>query len=178
MKKNSQFPACRQARSILNSQFKRSFALIELIVVIGIMLILAAFVTTNLIGSEHKASLDEVVLTIVSDLRLSQTKAMTGDTEGRGATDSYGVYFETGRYVLFHGASYNPAAVDNYAVALGNQIQMSSATFPAAAVVFQKGDGQMSGYISGQDSVTIRNTQTGEQKTIRLNRHGVIISVN
>ncbi len=38
--KNSQFPACRQARSILNSQFKWGFTLIEMIIVVSVIAVM------------------------------------------------------------------------------------------------------------------------------------------
>lgn len=164
--------------NVTMKQCSNGFTLVELMVVIGIMLIFLTLLTPNLFNFQQKASLDSTSLTLIADIRLAQAKAMSGDTEGRGTNDSYGMYFETGRYILFHGTSYNPGDADNYPISLGDQIEISSTTFPSSQVVFQKGSGEVDSYIDGSDSVTLRNTQTGEQKTIQLNRYGIVRSVN
>lgn len=162
---------------LLKKQSQKGFTFIELIVVIGIMTTLLGIATTNLLGAQNSASLNTTVDTLISDIRNQQLKALTTDTQGRATTDNYGVYFETDNYVLFHGSIYSPADPSNYKIDYGNQIQASNISFPNSEIIFSKGNGEISGYTSGSNTITLLNTSTNQQKTIQFNQLGVITGI-
>ncbi len=149
---------------------KKGATLIEIIVIMSIFITLAGLVTINLVGAKHKASLSSSLTLLVADLRSQQLKAMVGDTEGRGLEGSYGIYFTTSQYILFHDL-YNPSNSTNFAINLGDNIQVVSPNF---AVSFATGSGEL----TTNTSIIINNIQTGEQKTIQLNKLGVLTTVN
>jgi prepilin-type N-terminal cleavage/methylation domain-containing protein len=154
----------------------QAFTIIELLVVMGIMAILFSLSTINLMGSKHKASLNSSINVLISDLASQQLKAMVGDTEGRGGSpDNYGIYLQTGNYVLFHGINYLSTDLANFPVNLGDNIQIDSTSFPQSQIVFTAGNGKL---ISGAGLLIVKNTVTGEQKTITLNQYGIITQVN
>jgi prepilin-type N-terminal cleavage/methylation domain-containing protein len=146
--------------------FQRGFALIELMLVIGIMGILLGIVTINLAKVQRNTSLAAATETIISDLKSQQLKAMNGSSETGTSGDSYGVSFDgTNTYVLFRGASKASNPSTNMPVKLDSLITIS-----AASVVFA----QKSGELTTPLSITITNTAGGEQKTLQINKYGAI----
>ncbi len=157
---------------------KYGFTLPELIITFAIAGTLLGLVTINLFGSKNKASLATSITTLITDIDQQRLKAFVGDTEGRTSPDDYGIYFDQNNYVLFHGLNYNPADSTNFAISLGDNIQFTNNLFPQSRVVFNKGSGNVANFTTGANSVTVRNTITGEQKTIVINKFGVLNQAN
>ena len=162
----------------LNKDSNKGFTLIELLVVITINSILFAIIAFNLSGIQNSTSHNAGVNTIISDLKLQQIKAMTGATEGRSANDNYGIYFMTDRYILFHGSAYSAAEPTNFTIELPENIRVQSTAFHGNSVLFSKVSGEISGFTSGNNTIVIRETNLNSDKTITINRYGVITSVN
>lgn len=156
---------------------KKSFTIVELTVVLGMIAILASYVVINLTSVQHSTYMATTVDTFISDLKQQQLKAMVGDTEGRGVNDYYGIYFQTNIYYLFHGANYS-FSTSNQSIPLTNSIEVSATTFPQSQIVFNKGSGEIVGFTAGANTVTLRNIVTDEQKIITINRYGVITQIN
>lgn len=133
------------------------FTLIELILIMGVIAVLFAVSSINLTGSQQKASVNSTIASLVADIKSQQFKAMTGD----GGTD-HGIRFDTTSYILLP---------ENFVVDLGNNLQLST-TFPANTITFSQGSGEITGFTTGSDTVTL-----GDQ-TLRLNLYGVITSQN
>lgn len=156
----------------------RGATLIEIIVVIGIFTTLFGLITVNLLNLPQKASLQSSLTTFISDFKHQQSKAMFLDTNGSLTTSDFGMYFEQNRYTLFRGNTFSPGSSDNFTVALGENVQFASIFFPSSIVVFQRQSGEVLGFNPALNSITLKNTQTNEQKTIQINRYGVITNVN
>lgn len=147
------------------------FTLIEMILVLAITAFLLGFIAINLTTSQRKASLSTTVTTFITDLHQQQMKAMTGDTEGRASADSYGVHLDTNKYVLFYGTSYNALDTSNSPITLENGLQFGTS---GVDVIFS----QLNGEISNPLSVILQDTTNGTQKTIDLNKYGIVIAVD
>lgn len=152
----------------------------ELVIVMSVIALLTGFTTINLIRPQTTATGSSALNTLVSDLKEQQIKAMAGDSEdqtGASAAQPHGIFIEANKYTLFRGPSFNPAEPNNFTVNLETGLALSN-TFPPSGptgeIVFEKRSGEVSGYISGSDTITITNTQTGEQKTITVNRYGTV----
>lgn len=156
---------------------KRGFTLIETIVVMGIVFLLLALVAPNFLNFNSKTTINTAVDTFITDLKNQQIKAMTGDTEGRGIPDSYSIYIQPGSYTLFHGANYSQQDTSNFLVPIDSQYQIST-TFPSNKIIFASGSGEIDGFVNNQNSVTIRETSTGSQKVIILNKYGTVTQIN
>lgn len=158
---------------------RRGFTIIEVLITMGIIAVLLALSSINLLGAKNKVSLNSSVNVFVSDLAQQQLKAIVGNTEVSGGNpDAYGIYFQTGSYVLFHGTNYVPADTSNFTVNLGDNIQFANIVFPQNKIVFATGSGELFGFVNGSNTVAIKNTITSEQKTVTLNQYGVITQVN
>ena len=161
---------------IKNSQ--GGFTITELMVVIGIITTLLGLTAINLLGSRNKASLASTIDPLVADIKQHQIKAMVGDTEGQATAYSFGVRFETTRYILFRGTTYSSTDSANFTVDLDNSVNFENITFSTAQIVFAQGSGEINGFTSGSNTVKVRNIRSNDQKTITINRYGVITSIN
>jgi type II secretory pathway pseudopilin PulG len=162
---------------IISLRRARGFTLIEVLLVMGVTFALASFMSLNIFNSKASADINTTLYTFISDFKNQQTKAMVGDTEGRGIADTYGVYINSDQYILFHGANYNPGDTANFTVKLPDTFQMST-TFPSSKIVFTQGSGEVSPFTIGQNTITITNTKTNAAKTIQINKYGIITDVN
>ena len=150
----------------------RGFTLIELTVVVSIIITLLGFITISLVRSQQTASLTSVEEILVADLRQQQLKSMIGDTEGRATSDSYGIHFDSNRYILFH-KEYLMGDSTNFAIDLAQNFQFES---PGTNVIFQKISGEIS--VDSISSITLLDTTNGNKKTITINKYGVIMGIN
>jgi len=150
------------------------FTLPELLIVMGILAILFGFITPNLLHFRQRAVLNTTVDTLVSDLKSQQTKAMVGDTEGRADSDHYGIYFESKRYTLFHGIAFDPLDTSNFSIDLEQSQTFSDINVPDSSIIFSKGSGEVLGFISGSDNITLTDSTNGNQIIIQINAYGAI----
>lgn len=156
---------------------KKGFTLVEITVVIGIIAVIVSYSVINLTTVQHTTYVGTTIDTFISDLKQQQLKAMVGDTEGRGVNDYYGIYFGTSDYALFHGSTYS-AGPSNPIIPLTTSVQFTNVTFPQSQIVFNKGSGEIVGFAVGSNTVTLVNVVTNEQKTITINRYGVVTQIN
>ena len=157
-----------------NLMSKKGFTLIELMIVMAIVSILIGIVTINLLQLRNTTSVTSNIDALVSDLRSQQIKAMIGATEGRTSTDSYGIYFLSDQYVLFHGTIYNPADTSNFVVNLPEDLEIQATTLPNNTIVFSQLSGEIAGFSGTSASITVQLINSGVQRVITLNRYGVI----
>lgn len=156
---------------------QRGFTYPELIVIMGVVSMLFGFITVNLLSIQHKASINATTTMLISDIKSQQIKAMVGEKETGLTGASYGIYFEQNRYILFVGPVYLPTEPSNFPINLEQNMQFTNIAFPNATLVFSQGSGEVSTFIEGASSVTLKKTVGNEQKTIVINRYGVITSV-
>lgn len=156
---------------------KHGFSIPEVMVVMAIILMSSALIFGNLLSLRQSTSITATVDSLVADIKAQQTKAMVGDTEG-GVAGSYGVHFEATRYVLFHGSTFSSIDPKNVVVTLDSSTQFSSVTFPSAQIVFSQLSGEVAGFVSGANAITLKDNKSTKQKIITVNRYGAITSIN
>ncbi len=158
-------------------KLKRGFSLIETLIAIGVFLTVVVIISPNSFNLISTSASTNALYTLITDLRNQQIKAMVGDTEGRGTPDTYGVYIQSSQYTLFHGQNYSVADSSNFAIPIGTGYQLTT-TFGSGKIVFASGSGEIVGFVSNQNSITVSDTRNGGQKTIQLNKYGIITSIN
>ncbi|MCL4364345.1 prepilin-type N-terminal cleavage/methylation domain-containing protein [Patescibacteria group bacterium] len=156
----------------------KGLALIEIIIVIGIMSILAAFTGFSLIRSRNSVSLDNVVAKTISDIKNQQIESMNGYSQGGVQTSYYGIYFETNRYTLFHTSTYQANDSNNFVVNLDTDDQFVVINIPQSQIVFASESGEISNFSDTQNFITIENTNSNQQKTLYFNRFGAVYAIN
>lgn len=160
---------------------KKGFTLAELLIVLGLVSSLLVFTTSGLMSSQSQNAVGVTVDSFIADARQQQLQTMTGDTQGTSTINYYGIYFGTGnspRYTLFIGSNYSPTDTNNFPVALDPGMVIASTSFSGNQIVFDKGNGAILNFINGQNTVTLRNSASGDQKIVTFNRYGVITAVN
>ncbi len=155
---------------------KKGFIFIELVVVLALFGALLGMMSINLLGFKNSATLSATIDEVVVDISSQQTKAMTSTTAGAGATP-YGVRFESNRYILFHGALYNPSDTSNSSIALDTRTIFSVINLPNASIVFASQSGEIVGFDPSRASVTVYQQNSFVSKTIHVNQYGVVTSV-
>lgn len=97
------------------------FTIIEvlLVVVIGSALFLISL--TALRTLRQHADIDSAIHQLIATVQLARNKTLASQDES-----NYGVHFESGRYVLFKGSTYNASASDNEVHNLLSQLEMYS----------------------------------------------------
>jgi len=152
----------------------RGFTFPELMVVTAILLMLAGLTLGNLFSLRQNVSISTSVDTLIADIKEQQIKAMIGDTEGRATADSYGIFFEATRYSLFHG-TYSTTDPGNFVVNLDQSVQFTDSTFPSNQIIFAPQSGEV-GFSTG--AITIKDPKSAKQRTITINKYGVVTAVN
>lgn len=158
-------------------KLQKGFTLIETLIVLGITAVLFTVITFNLAKAQRSSVLNSTVTTLISDIKSQQLKAMTGGTEGRSESDNYGLYFQQNSYTLFHGASFISGSNTNFVINTDSTISIS-ATFSNNSLIFSRMSGEVSNFISGQNTIKLTNSSDGSSKIITINRYGVVTGVN
>ncbi len=161
-----------------NRHNESGYTLTELLPVVAIFSILLGLITVNLVNSKQKASLSSSITQLVSDIKQQQTSAMSSDTQGASNTNNYGIYFGQESYTLFRSSSFVATDSANFVINLGDNVQFSSVSLPLSSVVFLRQSGEVLGFNPSLNTVIIKNTQNNQQKTMQINRYGVITQVN
>lgn len=160
----------------MKKQKNRGFSLIEIIVVMSIISILIGIVTTNLLSNKQKASINTSTTLLVTDITQQQLKAMLGETEVAGITNK-GIYFEPTRYTLFKGDQYSATDSSNFVVTLDDSQQFADITFPNSTLLFASMSGEVINFATATSTIGFKNTVSNEQKTLQINRYGVITRI-
>jgi Tfp pilus assembly protein FimT len=150
----------------------KSFSLVEILIIIGIMAVLIAIAIPSYRFFQKEADLNNSVEEIINVLRLAQNKTLASEGPSR-----YGVYFDAvstpGQYTLFKGTSY--ASRDNPADEihkLANSLEISEINLSGGAeVIFDR----ILGTTSQFGSVSIRLKDTPDKiKTIYVENSGQV----
>ena len=86
----------------------KSFTLVEVLTIVGILIVLTAISIPAFRFFQRESDLNNSVEETLNILRLAQNKTIASE----GASQ-YGVHFETEKFVLFKGVNYDPSATDN-----------------------------------------------------------------
>lgn len=147
------------------------FTVIELIVIITIIAVLLGVITLNLTSIQQKVSISTTAETVIADIKGQQIKAMIGDTQGISSASDYSVHFDEDEYVLFRGSSYSALSSTNFVVKLPANLKFQ---IPATDIIFSK----ISGELPLQTSIILKDITNSSQKTININKYGVVTGVN
>ncbi len=152
---------------------RQGFTFVELAVVLAIMAILLTLSVVSLGGVQQQAYLSKSLDILLSDIKLQQSKAMNGATED-GNTHRYGIHFETNSYTLFQGDTYDPYDTTNFTVTLDGQLTFTSVTFPNSQIIFEKGSGEIVGFLDGSNTITLSDGPT----IVTINALGVFTTID
>lgn len=145
---------------------KKGFTIIEVLVVVALMIAVAGLAAPVFSGSLASRDVDAYSVQAASALREAQSAVMAGRNNAR-----YGVHFETSRFTLFEGATYDVNDANNIATLLPGTVSITAVGItPAGADVHfasHKGTPTETGAI-------VFTSNTGEVKNVIINAAGMI----
>lgn len=151
---------------------KKGFSFVELLVVMGIITVLVMIGASSYFPSIQKVSLSSTVQSLISEIKQQQTKSMNGEA-------NQGIYFSADQesYILFSGATYNVSNTTNFTVSLGDQVIVNSIDFSGRQIIFAPVSGEITGFNPANNKIVLRNTVSGELRTISFNKFGIVTNV-
>lgn len=147
------------------------FTLIEILVSCAIIASLFALTTINLASPVETATVGSVVDTIIADLKSQQLNAIAGNDGGTTSAQPQGIHIQMGSYILFAGAAYSAVDPNNFTLAMDSGISLST-SFLNSRVIFNKGDGEVQGFVNGSNTITVNGRSSS--KIITINRLGAV----
>lgn len=157
--------------------FQKGFTLIELLLSMAVITILFGLVTFNVIGALRSTSVAGATESLMADIKKQQIKAMNGTSQLPTSGDSFGIFFQPDRYVLFHGTTFVATDESNSTVILDNNIQLSS-SFSGNTLIFSQLSGEILSFSTTSNTVLLKDVSGTEQKQITFNKYGVITDIH
>ncbi len=155
----------------------KGFTLIEISVVMAITVVLLTLTTISLMSFQQNAFVDTTVEQLISDIKYQQISAMNGAAEGESTAQKFGIHFETNSYTLFHGDSFDVSESTNFTLSLESAMSFADVAFPQDEIIFEKGSGEINGFIDGQNTIILQDSGNNNQVTITINKLGVITQI-
>jgi len=149
---------------------RKSFALVELLTVMGIIAILFSLSVPQLFRLRDRNSLQSETIKIISLMRQQQINAMN-------SSSLYGVHFEQSKYTQFIGANYNSTDSANITTIIDSPIEISQINVPSMLLIFASGSGEIVDFDEEHNSLVIEDSVHHEQNTILFNSLGVPTSL-
>lgn len=145
---------------------RNGFTLIELLIVVAIMAVLLVIGLARFGTFGQQVSLDTGTQKIISTLQRARNQTLGSEEESQ-----WGVHFETGKYVLFKGTTYDPTSSDNKEYDL-SAIEISAINITGGDdVVFNR----IRGTTTNDGSLVVRLVaDTSKTKTIVINSLGQV----
>lgn len=153
---------------------KKGLSLIELLVVIGILAILLSLGTVvfgSFIRKDQVLVEARKVESLISEARM---KTMAGFSLGQDQALNFGVYFQTDRYFLFPGLTYDALNPNNQEFTLPPTVEIKEISFPSQTIVFEKISGEVFGFDPSQNYLVLSDIRSQEEKKISINQLGVV----
>jgi len=152
---------------------RKGFTFIEIMIVMVVTMTLLTLATISLISLQQHTLTDTSLEKLLSDIKFQQIQAMNG----AGSAQKFGIHFDTSAYTLFSGDTYLVSDPSNFVVTLDGGITISSVTFPQSEIIFEKGSGEVEGFIEGSNTVSLYDSSGGGTVIVTLNKLGVVTQI-
>lgn len=155
---------------------RRGFTMIEALVVIALMGTMSVMATAMLSSATARTDGTRWAAEAVSALRDAQAAAMSGRGNAR-----FGVHFEAARFVVFQGASYNPADSSNLVHELSGSVAVTAVSLsPGGSCALPAGTGNCDVHFASRKGVPVEvgtiafTGADGVVRTVTVNAAGMV----
>lgn len=146
---------------------KAGFALIELIVVIGIIAILVGLVLPGFNFFRRQSAVENAAQEIMNTLRLAQSKTLSSE-----GPNNFGVYFAADRFTLFTGQSFIADDPANEEHVLDASVRVSDINLAGSSIIVFA---RLTGQTDNTGSISVELTSDPAQsKTVFIDSSGII----
>ena len=155
----------------MKNLYNRGISVIEILIVIAVIGILVAIVVPNLTRFRNEQSLKNISADIVSLLNEARNNTISSVNSSQ-----YGVYFESGRAVLFVGSTFTEPNSTNKELSFSSAVTIQSSggislNGGGSTVVFSRISGDTSNY----GTITIQLvSDSSRQKIITIGKTGLV----
>lgn len=145
----------------LPARFENGFSLIEIILVIAVLVIIVSLSAPNLFNPLSIERVNSLANDVTTNIKDAQTKAMSSETLGLGATSEFGVHFTSSTYTIFRGTIFNPADTNNFTVSAPNGLIITpnlpcvSSPNDCNNIVFSKLTGEVQNFNQAKNSLCV-----------------------
>ena len=153
---------------------KKGLTVIELLIVVGILAILLTLGTVVFSSFARKDQLLVQAKEIESILNEARMKTMAGFSLGGDEAFNFGVYFQTDRYILFPGSTYDSQNANNQEFILPTTVEIKSISLPSESIVFEKITGEVMGFDPQQNNFILNDKRSQEEKKMSINQLGTV----
>ncbi|MBI2039314.1 MAG: type II secretion system protein [Candidatus Niyogibacteria bacterium] len=144
----------------------KGFSILEFAIAMLILLLIATMGTAAFFRFRDSRELERAADDVMNLVREARERTLASESDNQ-----FGVYVESGRAVLFQGASYTEGAAGNEEYGFSTRVEVYSITIPANTVLFER----LTGNASGAGSVSFRlKSDTGKTRTFAITATGLI----
>lgn len=144
----------------------KGLSAIEFLIASFVVVILAALIAAAFFSFRDAQELSRATESLQTLMVEARSRTLSSENASQ-----FGVHIETGRAVLFRGASFTEGAPDNKDVLFPARVEAYSITFPQGNVVFERLTGRADS--SGEVKLRLR-ADTAASSTIRVEESGLI----
>ncbi len=149
---------------------QRGFTLMEIILVISLLVLIAGITSWALSGFGNSQALDRDTTAV--GMYIKEARALT---QGSFEDNQYGVSFYTDRVVLFSGTEENENSIIRiHEFHTSVEIESYSLQNETNKIVFER----LTGSPSTQGTVTLRSSQSNQDRVLSISSLGIVESVN
>jgi len=124
------------------AKINQGFSVIEILVVLAVLMIVSGLIVPGFNFFRRQNSLNATAQEIINALRLSQNKTLASE-----GNSSFGIYFESDKYIIFKGAAYIESSSDNEIHNIDDSLKISAIDLNIPpAVVFERLTGNTTNY--------------------------------
>lgn len=152
----------------------RGFTLIETLIVLFLFTTIIGMPMMFLWGIGRSDQLTATTREVVAALNEAQTNTINGKSVDGQQPATYGVYFQSGYYVLFAGSTYNAGNSYNQRNDLPSGLTFSQIQVPNDQIVFSRVTGQVTAYNPSLNFVVLQEGNTGTTEQINISKMGTV----
>lgn len=153
---------------------KKGLTLIELLVVVSILAILLVLGTVIFGSFARKDQVLVEAKKIESIINEAKIKTTAGFSLAGNQALNFGVYFQTDRYFLFPGLTFDAQNPNNQEFTLPGTIEIKWIFLPSQSIVFEKVSGEVAGFDPSQNYLILSDKNSQQEKKISVNRLGKV----
>jgi prepilin-type N-terminal cleavage/methylation domain-containing protein len=147
---------------------QKGFTLVEILIVIAVLIIISAVILNVFRSYDEKEALSQDTSKVVSVLeRARQLTLFSRDSF------QYGVHFDTDKIVLYKGAGYIPASLDNIETLLHSKVIISAVVLNGGGseILFKR----LSGETDQNGTITLQNKlDNSKTKIVTIDKTGLV----
>lgn len=142
------------------------FTTLEILIAVVVLIIVAVIILGAMRAFRDSSELDRTANDIMNIIREARSRTLSSENGNQ-----FGARFESGKAVLFKGATYDPNDPNNEIYNLSSRVEISNINFSASTTIFKRLTGEADP--AGDVSVRLK-ANPAQAKIIFINSTGLV----